>query len=207
MNQEGGSQAFSAFHHSVQKWIWEQGWGELREAQERAALPIMEQNTHLIISASTASGKTEAAFLPIISAIMNDNKPSSVLYVSPLKALINDQFLRLGPLCQDLNLAVCAWHGDSNRTQKQRFLKENQGIMLITPESLEAILVNHGFGISKIFRYLKYIVIDELHSFIESPRGKQLQSLLHRIEKVLGKDIPRIGLSATLGDMHLAQEF
>ena len=127
----------------------------------------------VIIAASTAAGKTEAAFLPILTNLLNDREPAgAVLYISPLKALINDQWDRLSRLCERLELPVVAWHGDVAASKKQRFLKSPEGILLITPESLEALFVNRGSSLPGAFQNLRYIVIDELHAFIGSERGK-----------------------------------
>lgn len=200
--------AFDLLHENVRRWVWEQGWTELRDAQEAAVEPIMGGSKDVIISAATAGGKTEAAFLPICSTMVDRAAESvQVLYVSPLKALINDQFDRLEAICDHLSLSVHRWHGDVGSARKKRVLTDPEGILLITPESLEAIFVNHGTKVEGLFSELSYVVIDELHAFIGTERGKQLQSLLHRVELVLRKRIPRIGLSATLGDMRLAAEF
>lgn len=203
------SDAFDRLNEKVQRWIWEQGWTELRDAQEAAVEPILGGSNDVIISAATASGKTEAAFLPICSNMVEKGEAESVqvLYLSPLKALINDQFGRLDAICDRLSIPVHRWHGDVGSARKKRVLRDPEGILLITPESLEAIFVNHGTRIEGVFSDLSYVVIDELHAFIGTERGKQLQSLLHRVELVLRRRIPRIGLSATLGDMHLAAEF
>lgn len=205
------SQAFALFHPQIQKWIWEQGWDEIRDAQERAAKPILSASEDVIISAATASGKTEAAFLSIATVLLNQNKSNrtgiQVLYISPLKALINDQFNRLDALCEKIEIPVHRWHGDVAASHKKRALELADGILLITPESLEAMFVNKGSSISSLFSGLTYIVVDELHAFIGSERGAQLQSLMHRIERAIGKTVPRIGLSATLGNMAMAAEF
>ncbi len=202
------SQAFFLLDEKIQRWIWEQKWMTLRDAQERAIAPILAGNTDVIIAAATATGKTEAAFLPICSKLLaKECQNASVLYISPLKALINDQFSRMEQLCERLDIPVHPWHGDVSVSKKGKFLKKPTGILLITPESVEALFVNHGSAVPQIFNNLLYIVIDELHSFIGSERGQQLQSLLHRIEFVIKRKIPRIGLSATIGDMHLASRF
>ena len=130
-----------------------------------------------------------------------------VLYVSPLKALINDQYRRLDALCEHLDLPVHRWHGDVAGSRKARFLTNPDGLLLITPESLEALMVIHGPRIGRLFGGLRYVVIDELHSFIGMERGAQLQSLLHRTELAIRRHVPRIGLSATLGDMAAAAAF
>ncbi|MCU7844680.1 MAG: DEAD/DEAH box helicase [Candidatus Thiodiazotropha sp. (ex Monitilora ramsayi)] len=201
------SQAFSLLDGRIQKWIWEAGWSELRDAQERAVAPILAGDRDVIIAAATAAGKTEAAFLPILTRMLQQQALSCVLYISPLKALINDQWDRLEGLCETLEIPVIPWHGDISGSKKKRFLKEPRGILLITPESLEALLMNHGHGLAGIFAGLSYIVVDELHAFLGTERGKQLQSLMHRVEFALKRPVPRIGLSATLGDMGLAATY
>lgn len=206
--QNNQSSAFFLLSEKVQRWIWEQGWNELRDAQEKAIAPILAANTDVIISASTASGKTEAAFLPICSSLANESISSiAVLYISPLKALINDQFERLSAFCERLDIHVFKWHGDVSSGAKRKFLANPSGILLITPESLEALFILHGTAIKPLFNNLRYIVVDELHSFIGSERGRQLQSLMHRIDTSRGRRSPRIGLSATIGDMQIAAKF
>ncbi|AYO00079.1 DEAD/DEAH box helicase [Pseudomonas sp. LTGT-11-2Z] len=202
------SSSFERLHPEVQQWIWSQGWTSLRDAQEWAVPALVGADRDVIIAASTAAGKTEAAFLPILTNLLHDSEPAgAVLYISPLKALINDQWDRLSRLCERLELPVVAWHGDVAASKKQRFLKSPEGILLITPESLEALFVNRGSSLPGAFQNLRYIVVDELHAFIGSERGKQLQSLMQRVEIVVGRALPRVGLSATLGEMSLARKF
>jgi ATP-dependent Lhr-like helicase len=202
------SSGFGQLESRIQRWVWAEGWTSLRDAQERAVPVLVNADQDVIIAAATAAGKTEAAFLPILTHLLNRNDPpGSVLYVSPLKALINDQWDRLSRLCEQLEVPVVAWHGDISSSKKHRFLKSPEGVLLITPESLEALFVNRGSSLGGVFQNLRYIVVDELHAFIGSERGKQLQSLMHRVELVAGHRLPRVGLSATLGDMKLASEF
>lgn len=211
MNSQASSSDSSAFqrlHPNEQQWVWSQGWTSLRDAQEWAIPALIDADRDVIIAASTAAGKTEAAFLPILTHLLNNtDAPGAVLYISPLKALINDQWDRLTRLCEHLEIPVVGWHGDVSASRKHRFLKSPSGVLLITPESLEALFVNRGSALAGLFQPLRYIVIDELHAFIGSERGKQLQSLMHRVETVVGKKLPRVGLSATLGEMALAREF
>jgi len=195
-------------HEQIQRWVWDQGWTDLRDIQSQAIGPILDGGRDVIIAAATASGKTEAAFLPICSRVVEQPRGSvRALYVSPLKALINDQFLRLDQLCEHLEIPVHRWHGDVLSSHKRQVLADPAGILLITPESLEALFVLRGTAIAKLFGSLDFVVVDELHSFIGTERGKQLQSLLSRLELVLRRRVPRIALSATLGDMELAAEF
>lgn len=195
----------------MQRWIYDQGWTNLHDAQERAIPIILAENQDLIISAATAAGKTEAAFLPICSALAavdrKTDRGPDVLYVSPLKALINDQYDRLDLMCERADLLVHRWHGDVSSTAKSKAADTAGGILLITPESLEAFLVRRGSEARGFFGRLRYVVIDEVHSFIGSARGAQLQSLLNRVELAARRRPPRVGLSATLGDMAVAKRF
>lgn len=200
--------AFDSLSPLVQKWIWQQKWQRLRDVQEKA-IPAVLNGGDVVISARTAAGKTEAAMLPLLTRVLaKDNWDGfAVLYVSPLKALINDQYRRLESLCEACDIQLHKWHGDVSADTKSKARKRPSGIVLITPESLEALLVRRGREIRFLFASLDAVVIDELHAFIGSERGMQLQSILTRIEVACGRDrIDRIGLSATLGDMQLAAE-
>lgn len=203
------SQAFDLLTEPVRRWVYDQGWLTLRDAQE-AAIPVLLAGAQdVIIAAATASGKTEAAFLPICSRL--DSGPAGVpgarvLYVAPLKALINDQYDRLSGLCERLEIPVHRWHGDVPASKKSAFLKRPDGILLITPESLEALFVVRGSAVAGMLAPLQYVVVDELHAFLGTERGAQLRSLLHRVELAIRRRVPRVGLSATLGDMSLAAD-
>lgn len=201
------STAFLQLDERIQRFLWAEGWAELRSIQERAIPLILSADRDVIVAAATAAGKTEAAFLPALTHLLAQPTPGLIVYISPLKALINDQFGRLDQLCEGLEIPVWPWHGDISASAKARFLREPSGVLLITPESLEALLCNRGTSIASVFEHAAYFVVDELHAFIGNERGKQLQSLLHRIETVLARRVPRVGLSATLGDMALAAAF
>jgi len=180
----------------------------LRDAQEQAIPALIEADRDVIVAAATAAGKTEAAFFPILTHLLRDAPEIGlVLYICPLKALINDQWGRLNNLCESLEVPVVGWHGDVAANRKHQFLKHSRGVLLITPESLEALFVMRGSAMPGLMGGLRYIVVDELHAFIGSERGKQLQSLLHRVDRIAGHPVPRVGLSATLGDMGLAARF
>jgi ATP-dependent Lhr-like helicase len=188
----------------VQKWLFSQGWPDLREIQKRAITPILAGDRDVLISASTAAGKTEAFFLPACSAIAEEKNGFGILYISPLKALINDQYRRLESLSEMLDMQVTPWHGDSLQSKKKKARNNPSGILLITPESLESLLIRELGWVKQSFTSLKYIVIDEFHAFIGTERGQQLLSLLTRLEHITGRisnPIPRVALSATLGEL------
>ncbi len=201
------SSSFFLLDERIQRFIWAEGWESLRDAQEAAIPLIVKADCDVIVAAATAAGKTEAAFLPALTHLLQQDPPGLIVYISPLKALINDQFGRLDRLCEQLDVPVWPWHGDISASTKTRFLAKRQGVLLITPESLEALLCNRGSSVAAAFERLTFFVVDELHAFIGAERGKQLQSLMHRIERVIDRTVPRIGLSATLGDMSLAADF
>jgi ATP-dependent helicase Lhr and Lhr-like helicase len=207
MSSSSPSSAFELLDPRVQRWIWKEGWSELRDIQEEAIPAILDGDQDVILASATASGKTEAAFLPIASAVANEDSGLSVLYLSPLKALINDQHRRLEAFFEAIDLPVHRWHGDVPSGRKRRVLQKPQGVLLITPESLEALLIRNGPKARTGFSTLRFIVVDELHAFIGTERGRQVQSLMHRLDLMAQRHVPRIALSATLGDMRIAGEF
>lgn len=187
------------------------GWTELRPLQIASIEAVLSTRDHLILSASTAAGKTEAAFLPILSHLSASPEPIAsvrAIYVGPLRALINDQFTRLEDLCRHLELPVHRWHGDVSPSHKKRLLENPSGILLITPESLESLFVNRSSQIAALFSNLEFVVIDELHAFLGEVRGRHLVSLLRRLQRLHPESPYRtLGLSATLGDLTEAKRF
>ena len=175
-------------------------WLKLRPIQVNAIHEILDGEADLIIAARTAAGKTEAAFLPILSLLLSDPSPGiRAVYVGPLKALINDQFSRLEQLCEEAEIPVHKWHGDVSSTPKRRLLEHPSGVLLITPESIESLFVNHPHRLASVFPSLAFVVIDELHSFIGTERGAHMRSLICRLGAKSVKSVRRAGLSATLG--------
>lgn len=200
---------FDRLAQPLQRVLWQRGWTGLRDSQIAALPLILDTHDDVVISAATAAGKTEAVFLPLLTRLWQDKEPSSglVLYVAPVKALINDQVERLQLFCERMDIPVYPWHGDVGQTSRKQFFADPRGVVMITPESLESLLFRRGADLRNIFAKLQAVVVDELHAFIGNVRGRQLQSLLHRLESQLGHGIQRIGLSATLGDMGLAADF
>ncbi|MFC6050235.1 DEAD/DEAH box helicase, partial [Methylobacterium hispanicum] len=186
----------------VRSWIREQGWTGLRDLQARAIDAVLDGGDDVLVAAATAAGKTEAAFLPILTRIAGRAEPGlAVLYVSPLKALINDQFQRLDQLCERMEIPLVRWHGDAPQSAKARMLAKPAGIALITPESVEALLIRRPADASRLLAALDFVVVDEVHALLSGPRGLHLASLLRRVE-ALGAPgrTRRVGLSATIGD-------
>lgn len=200
--------AYDRLDPQIRRWIREQGWTGLRDIQSEAVVEIMGGDGDVVIAASTAAGKTEAAFLPILTLVNGRTSPGlSVLYVGPLKALINDQFKRLDELCERLEVPVLRWHGDAPQSAKSRTLKQPSGIALITPESIEAMLIRRPADAARLMSTLDFIVIDELHYFMAGARGLHLASLLKRIDVMGARPARRVGLSATIGDLDAAREW
>ena len=199
---------FERYAPFIQDYIYRSGWQMLRGVQNAAGEAIFGGQDNVLLTASTASGKTEAAFFPILTLLAEDPPHSvGVLYIAPLKALINDQFGRLSELCAEADIPVTRWHGDAPQTQKRKLLRKPRGVLQITPESLESLLINKHMEIPSLFGDLRFIVIDEIHSLLRGDRGLQTFCLIERICKLAGCDPRRIGLSATIGDPEAAGQF
>lgn len=192
--------AFGRLSEPIRHYIYDQGWQALRPIQEAAIRVATETEDNFLLAAPTAAGKTEAAFLPAMSLVapFSWQEGVRILLLSPLVALINDQTNRLWSLCKALGVPVTAWHGEANTAAKRRCLAHPAGIVLITPESLEAMFDTHPERISLLFSHLDWVLVDEFHSFLSGARGVQLRSLLMRLERRSGAHPRYIGMSATL---------
>lgn len=192
---------FARFPNFIKEFIYSHSWDSLREVQIQAAKTIFETDHNLLLTSSTASGKTEAAFFPVLADVYASNDECvSVLYIAPLKSLINDQFERIEELLQESGIHVTHWHGDVAMSHKKKMLMQPRGILQITPESLESMLINRSNDIVRLFYGLKYIIIDEIHTLTGSDRGNQILCQLCRLDHLIGHSPRRIGLSATIGD-------
>ncbi|MFE4711480.1 DEAD/DEAH box helicase [Paenibacillus sp. NPDC056722] len=185
----------------IKEFIYKNRWETLREAQVDACRVLFETPNHLLIASGTASGKTEAAFFPALTELYERPSDSvGILYIAPLKALINDQFTRLNDLLREGGIPVWHWHGDVPQAEKTKLMQKPSGVLQITPESLEGLLMNRPNAIPALFNDLRFIVIDEVHAFMGGDRGIQVLSQLARISRMAGCSPRRIGLSATLSD-------
>lgn len=202
------SNIFNRLAPFIQEYIYHHHWTELRPAQIAACQVIFNTDAHLLVAAATAAGKTEAAFLPVITKLYeNPSNTIGALYISPIKALINDQFNRLNDLLKLADIPVWHWHGDVSQSHKHQLFKNPKGILQITPESLESLLINKNNQLVRLFGGLQFVVIDEIHAFMGSERGCQIICQLQRLARLTQTQPRRIGLSATLGDYSMAEDW
>ncbi len=192
---------FNRLHPAVQHHVVNSlGWRELRPFQDAVIPPILA-GEHLIVRAPTAGGKTEAAFLPTVSRMLAEGWTGlSVLYICPIKALLNNLDLRLQRYCKLFGRQSALWHGDVKASARKRILRDLPDCLLTTPESLEVMLVSQTVDTRRMFGDLRVVVVDEVHAFAGDDRGWHLLSLLQRIGRVAGRELQRIGLSATVGN-------
>jgi ATP-dependent Lhr-like helicase len=198
---------FDLLAEPIRKYVRDKRWEALRPIQIASIQHILTTDKNIILASKTASGKTEAAFLPILSKVFK--RPGlRILYISPLIALINDQFNRVEELCAYLEMPVTKWHGEAKRSLKEKLLRSPEGVVLITPESIEAMFVNNPQNLKTLFSNLDFLVIDEIHSFIGTDRGIQLNSLLSRLNDINKNPngFRVIGLSATIGAFEEAKK-
>jgi ATP-dependent helicase Lhr and Lhr-like helicase len=176
------------------------GWRSLRPFQE-AVIPRILAGEHLVILAPTAGGKTEAAFLPVLSRMLSEDwQGLSVLYVCPIKALLNNLEFRLTRYCSLVGRRAALWHGDVGAGAKKRIRREPPDCVLTTPESLEVMLVSRNVDSRNLLGNVRAVIVDEIHAFAGDDRGWHLLSVLERVTHIAGREIQRIGLSATVGN-------
>ena len=201
--------SYDLLARDMRKYIYEKGWPSLTNIQDAAIKYFFTTENNLILAAPTASGKTEAAFLPALSQARDLKTKLKILYISPLIALINDQFKRITDMCEDLDIPVTSWHSEASVSQKEKLVENPAGILLITPESLEAMVVSDKRRAEVLFKDLDFVIVDEIHGFLDTNRGLQLKSLLVRIQNYTEKTPRMLGLSATIGDKNydLAKKF
>ena len=197
---------FSRLPAFLKEYIHTSRWTEFRDVQLRAFEVLFGSDSHLLLSSGTSSGKTEAAMFPVIASLHSD-RPDGIgaLYISPLKALIDDQFGRLSLVLRDSDITLTSWHGEAESGMKERLRKDPSGILQITPESLQGLVYGDREEVVRMFGGLRYVIIDEVHSFMDSDRGIQLLCCLERMERITGRCARRIGLSATISDVGSAE--
>lgn len=192
---------FEQLHPSLQYHVVNTlGWSSLRPAQLAAIAPI-HAGTHCLLLAPTAGGKTEAAAIPVLSRMLNETWPAtSVLYVCPIKALLNNLEPRLSHYAGLVGRRAEVWHGDVSQSRKNRALRDAPDILLTTPESVEAMLISARVDRPAWFGNLQAVIVDELHAFAGDDRGWHLRSVMHRLDQYLERPLQRVGLSATVSN-------
>lgn len=195
------SAAFDRLHPAVQHHVVNTlGWASLRPLQEDAIGPVLD-GSHALLLAPTAGGKTEAAVLPLLSRMLaEDWRGLGVLYLCPIKALLNNLELRLRHYADLVGRRCGLWHGDVSDSARRRLLRDPPDILLTTPESLEAMMISSRVDTSALFSDARCVVVDEIHAFAGDDRGWHLLSVLERVEKLAGRRLQRLGLSATVGN-------
>ncbi len=195
---------FDLLHPALQHHIVNSlGWRDLRPFQE-AVIPRIVAGEHLIILAPTAGGKTEAAFLPILSRMLSEDwKGLSLLYLCPIKALLNNLESRLHRYCGLVGRNAALWHGDVSTADRKRIQRDAPDCLLTTPESLEVMLVSPNVDSSNLLQNVRAVIVDEIHAFAGDDRGWHLLSVLERVTRLAGREIQRVGLSATVGNPEL----
>jgi ATP-dependent Lhr-like helicase len=193
--------SFFRLHPNLQHAIvHDLGWRSMRPVQELAADALLD-GCNSVILAPTAGGKTEAAIFPVVSQILSDQlRPVAALYVCPIRALLNNQEDRLQRYTRMVGLDAFKWHGDVGAAARTRFTRDPAHLLMITPESLEVMLIGQRHDARELLRGLRAVIIDEVHAFAADDRGAHLASLLERLVQLTGTDIQRVGLSATVGN-------
>lgn len=199
---------FQRLPQFLKEYIYSRHWTDFTEAQKESFEVLFDHDDHLLLSAGTSSGKTEAALFPVISSLYTEPADGiGALYIGPLKALINDQNDRLSEMLRQSGLTVSSWHGDISSAKKAKIRENPHGILQITPESLQALIINHPESLEPMFEDLRFVVIDEVHTFMNSTRGLQLLCELKMISEITGCNPRRVGLSATMSDMEPAERW
>ncbi|MGH9136507.1 MAG: DEAD/DEAH box helicase [Acidimicrobiales bacterium] len=197
----GGSSGFDRLHPAMQHHVVNSlGWRTLRPLQEATIGPVLA-GEHVLAMAPTAGGKTEAAVFPVLSRMLSEDwRGLTVLYVCPLKALLNNLHERLGWYAGLVGRSVGLWHGDVSQAERARLLRERPDVLLTTPESLESMLVSAGVDHRSWFAQVRTVIVDEAHAFVGDDRGWHLLAVLTRLGRVTGREVQRIALSATIGN-------
>ena len=200
--------AFGLLDERIQRWIWSEGWTDLRPFQEECIRQVLSCTDDILVAAPTAAGKTEAVVLPAVSlALKNFLDGVRILYIVPLKALANDLERRIDSLSAATGLPVHKWHGDESYAKKKAVRENPAGLLVITPESVQALLMRHPDAVRRMLRGTEVVIVDEVHAYLGTERGAQVQSLMARLDRLAGRAIRRVGLSATVGDLEATARF
>ena len=204
--EETSQNAFELLVKPVRRLVEQKGFPKPTEPQNRTIPKILEGKNVLLIS-PTATGKTEAAFLPVLSMLLQAPRTPGikVLYITPLRALNRDMLERLNWWCNNLDIKLAVRHGDTENKERTRQSRSPPDILITTPETLQSILT--GWTLRQHLQSLKWVVIDEVHELSDSKRGSQLSLALERVRNLIGENFQMIGLSATIGSPEKVAQF
>jgi len=191
----------------VRKLIGQKGFSGPTKPQEKT-IPLILEGKNVLLISPTATGKTEAAFLPVLSTLLQGQQgiPGiKVLYITPLRALNRDMLERLEWWCNNLDIKLAVRHGDTETKERLRQSRSPPDILITTPETLQAIL--SGWRMRQHLQKLRWVIIDEVHEMADSKRGSQLSLALERLRVMIGRDFQLIGLSATIGSPERVGQF
>ncbi|MFD4368664.1 DEAD/DEAH box helicase [Rhodococcus sp. NPDC058521] len=176
------------------------GWPGLRPLQDESVAPIAT-GSDAILLAPTAGGKTEAAMFPLLTRMQAERWTGiSVLYLCPLKALLNNLQPRLADYASWVGRGAMTWHGDVGQSVRGGIKRDRPDILLTTPESLESMLVSESVDAAEVLGGVQAVVVDEVHAFAGDDRGWHLLAVLARLQSLLGRRVQRVGMSATVGN-------
>jgi len=204
--KEQPKNAFDLLVKPVRRLIEQRGFSKPTEPQEKT-IPLVLEGKNVLLISPTATGKTEAAFLPVISMLLQEPQPPGikVLYITPLRALNRDMLERLEWWCNNLDIKLAVRHGDTETSERARQARSPPDILITTPETLQAILV--GWVMRQHLQHVRWVIIDEVHEMADSKRGSQLALSLERLRTIVGRDFQIIGLSATIGSPEKVAQF
>jgi len=190
---------FRTFSRPIRKLIEEKGFTSPSEPQQKVIPKILEGKNVLLIS-PTATGKTEAAVLPIFDMLIRTHRRErgiKILYITPLRALNRDMLERLQWWCNNLDIKLAVRHGDTETRERTRQSRSPPDILITTPETLQALLI--GWHLRQHLQAIRWVIVDEVHELADSKRGSQLSLALERLRQVTGREFQVVGLSATIG--------
>ncbi|MEM3642197.1 MAG: DEAD/DEAH box helicase, partial [Candidatus Bathyarchaeia archaeon] len=204
--KEQPKSAFDLLVKPIRRLIEQRGFSKPTEPQEKT-IPLILEGRNVLLISPTATGKTEAAFLPVLSMLLQEPQVPGikVLYITPLRALNRDMLERLEWWCNNLDIKLAVRHGDTETRERTRQARSPPDILITTPETLQAILV--GWIMRQHLQQVRWVIIDEVHEMADSKRGSQLAIALERLRSMVDRDFQVIGLSATIGSPEKVAQF
>ncbi len=189
------------FHPKLREGIrtWP-GWSGLRPVQLIASEAILS-GSNTVIVAPTGGGKTEAALFPLVSSLLDAGKTGvGVVYLCPQRTWLDALDPRVGAYTSLLGLRHFVWHGAVDEPARQGFLRDPAEVLMVTPESLEVMLISRRVPTEELFRSLQAVIVDEAHALAGTDRGAHLLGVIERVVHLAGRDIQRVALCTPVGN-------